>query len=183
MTPRAITIRLAEPRDAQAIAMMSRDFIEAGLGWKYDAARVMRAIRDRETLCVVACESGKAASTSTAAGARGAITGFAIMEFGDERAHLVLLAVRPSHQRQGIARRIVAWLVESALVAGMTSIRVELRASNRSAHAFYRAIGFFEALRVPGYYQGREAAVRMIRVLTMPTVTEPPWRPPDRDPR
>ena len=34
--PRAITIRLAEPRDAQAIALMSRDFIEAGLGWKYD---------------------------------------------------------------------------------------------------------------------------------------------------
>ena len=59
MTPRAITIRLAEPRDAQAIAMMSRDFIEAGLGWKYDAARVMRAIKDRETLAVVACESGK----------------------------------------------------------------------------------------------------------------------------
>ena len=30
MTQRAITIRLAEPRDAQAIATMSRDFIEAG---------------------------------------------------------------------------------------------------------------------------------------------------------
>ena len=57
MTPRAITIRLAEPRDAQAIAMMSRDFIESGLGWKYDASRVMRAIRDRETLAVVACDA------------------------------------------------------------------------------------------------------------------------------
>ncbi len=54
MTPRAITIRLAEPSDAQPIALMSRDFIEAGLGWKYDASRVMRAIRDRETLAVVA---------------------------------------------------------------------------------------------------------------------------------
>ena len=43
MTPRAITIRLAEQRDAQTIAMMSRDFIEAGLGWKYDAPRVLRA--------------------------------------------------------------------------------------------------------------------------------------------
>jgi len=91
--PRAITIRLAEPRDAQAIGMMSRDFVEAGLGWKYDAARVLRAIRDRETLAVVACESGKSGTS------RGALTGFAIMEFGDERAHLVLLAVRPSHRR------------------------------------------------------------------------------------
>ncbi|MGH8733949.1 MAG: hypothetical protein ACREVB_09730, partial [Burkholderiales bacterium] len=54
MTARAITIRIAEPRDAQAIATMSRDFIESGLGWKYDAARVLRAMRDRETLAVVA---------------------------------------------------------------------------------------------------------------------------------
>src|SRR5262245_61046825 len=98
MTPRAITIRPAEPRDAQAIALMSRDFIEAGLGWKYDAARVLRAIRDRDTLAVVACEGGKGAAT------RGALTGFAIMEFGEERAHLVLLAVRPSHRRLGIGR-------------------------------------------------------------------------------
>ena len=57
MTPRAIAIRPAEPRDAPAIALMSRDFIESGLGWKYDAPRVMRAIRDRETLAVVACDA------------------------------------------------------------------------------------------------------------------------------
>src|SRR6185503_16621325 len=74
MTPRAITIRPAEPRDAQAIAAMSRDFIESGLGWKYDAARVLRAMRDRETLAVVACEGAKGAM-------RGAVAGFAIMEF------------------------------------------------------------------------------------------------------
>src|SRR2546427_7252691 len=120
MTPRAITIRIAEPRDAQAIAMMSRDFIEAGLGWKYDAARVMRAIRDRETLAVVACESGK--SSAPAAVSRGALTGFAIMELGDERAHLVLLAGRPSHRRLGIGQRLLGWLLESARCAGRASI-------------------------------------------------------------
>ncbi|HKQ28334.1 MAG TPA: GNAT family N-acetyltransferase [Burkholderiales bacterium] len=132
MTPRAISVRIAEPRDAQAIAMMSRDFIEAGLGWKYDAARVMRAIRDRETLAVVACEGGKA---STGAGGRGALTGFAIMEFGDERAHLVLLAVRPSHRRLGIGQRLLEWLLESARCAGMASIHLELRrgAARRAA--------------------------------------------------
>src|SRR5688572_13770536 len=116
MTPRAITVRLAEPRDAQAIALMSRDFIEAGLGWKYDAARVMRAIRDRETLAVVACESG-GKPAGAPAGARGAINGFAFMEFGEERAHLVLLAVRPSHRRLGIGQRLLDWLLESARCA------------------------------------------------------------------
>jgi [ribosomal protein S18]-alanine N-acetyltransferase len=182
MTPRAITIRLAEPRDAQAIAMMSRDFIEAGLGWKYDAARVMRAIRDRETLCVVACESGKAASTSTAAGARGAITGFAIMEFGDERAHLVLLAVRPSHRRLGIGQRLLEWLVESARVAGMASIHLELRSNNDAARRFYRAMSFYETVLVPGYYRSgegrKEGALRMLRVLRAPGPVPYTWRPP-----
>ena len=178
MTPRAITIRLAEPRDAQAIATMSRDFIESGLGWKYDAARVMRAIRDRDTLAVVACESGKAA----AAALRGAITGFAIMEFGDERAHLALLAVRPSHRRLGIGQRLLEWLLESARVAGMASIHLELRANNDAARRFYRAMSFYETVLVPGYYRSgegrKEGALRMLRVLRAPGPVPYTWRPP-----
>jgi ribosomal protein S18 acetylase RimI-like enzyme len=176
MTPRAITIRLAEPRDAQAIAMMSRDFIEAGLGWKYDATRVQRAIRDRETLAAVACESGKAAAS------RGAITGFAIMELGDERAHLVLVAVRPPHRRLGIGQRLLEWLLESARVAGMASIHLELRANNDAARRFYRAMGFYETVLVPGYYRSgegrKEGALRMLRVLRAPGPVPYTWRPP-----
>lgn len=176
MTPRAITVRLAEPRDAQPIALMSRDFIEAGLGWKYDAARVMRAIRDRETLAIVACD----AKSSPAS--RGAINGFAILEFGDERAHLVLLAVRPSHRRTGIGQRMLEWMIESARVAGIASIHLELRAGNDDARKFYRAMGFYETVLVPGYYRGgegrKEGALRMLRVLRVPGPLPAAWRPP-----
>jgi ribosomal-protein-alanine N-acetyltransferase len=176
MTPRAITIRPAEPRDAQAIALMSRDFIEAGLGWKYDAPRVLRAIRDRDTLAVVACEGGKSAV------ARGAITGFAIMEFGEERAHLVLLAVRPSHRRSGIGRRLFQWMLDSARTAGMASIHLELRASNDAARRFYRAMGFYETVLVPGYYRSgegrKEGALKMLRVLRLPGPVPYTWKPP-----
>ncbi|HVL36472.1 MAG TPA: N-acetyltransferase [Burkholderiales bacterium] len=175
MTARAITIRIAEPRDAQAIALMSRDLIEAGLGWKYDAARVLRAIRDRDTLAVVACENGKQAP-------RGALSGFAIMEVGEERAHLVLLAVRPTHRRLGIGQRMVEWLLESARVAGMASIHLELRASNEAARRFYRAMGFHETVLVPGYYRSgegrKEGALRMLRVLRAPGPVPYTWRPP-----
>ena len=170
MTPRAITIRLAEPRDAQAIALMSRDFIEAGLGWKYDASRVMRAIRDRETLAVVACDA-----KSGAAAARGAVNGFAIMEFGEERAHLVLLAVRPSHRRAGIGQRM------------LECIHLELRAANEAARRFYRAMGFYETVLVPGYYRSgegrKEGALRMLRVLRVPGPLPAAWRPPRMEDR
>ena len=174
MTPRAITIRPAEPRDAQAIAAMSRDFVESGLGWRYDQARVLRAMRDRETLAVVACEG----ATS---GAKGTVAGFAIMEFGDERAHLVLLAVRPSHRRLGIGQRMLDWLLDSARVAGMASIHLELRTANEAARRFYRAMGFFETVLVPGYYRGegrKEGALRMLRVLRAPGPIPYTWRPP-----
>jgi ribosomal protein S18 acetylase RimI-like enzyme len=174
MTARAITIRLAEPRDAQAIAMMSRDFIEAGLGWKYDAPRVLRAIRERDTLAAVACEGAK--------NAKGTITGFAIMDFGDERAHLVLLAVRPSHRRMGVGQRLFEWLLESARIAGMASIHLELRAGNDAARRFYRSMGFYETVLVPGYYRGgegrKEGALRMLRVLRAPGPVPYTWRPP-----
>jgi ribosomal protein S18 acetylase RimI-like enzyme len=174
MTPRAITIRLAEPRDSQAIAMMSRDFVEAGLGWKYDAPRVLRAIRDPDTLAVVACESVKTGS--------GTITGFAIMEFGDERAHLVLLAVRPSHRRLGIGQRLLEWMLQSARTAGMASIHLELRSGNDAARGFYRAMSFYETVLVPGYYRGgegrKEGALRMLRVLRAPGPVPYTWRPP-----
>ena len=176
MTPRAITIRLAELRDSQTIAAMSRDFIEAGLGWKYDAARVLRAIRDRDTLAAVACEGGKSAA------ARAAVTAFAIMEFGEERAHLVLLAVRPSHRRLGIGQRLLEWMLESARVAGIASVHLELRASNDAARRFYRAMGFYETVLVPGYYRSgegrKEGALRMLRVLRQPGPVPYTWRPP-----
>ena len=173
--PRAITIRLAEPRDAQAIALMSRDFIEAGLGWKYDAARVLRAIRDPETLAVVACEG-------SSKGRGGAIAGFAIMDFGDERAHLVLLAVRPSHRRMGIGQRLLEWMLQSARTAGMASVHLELRSGNDAARRFYRAMSFYETVLVPGYYRGgegrKEGALRMLRVLRAPGPVPFTWRPP-----
>jgi ribosomal protein S18 acetylase RimI-like enzyme len=173
MTARAITIRLAEPRDAQAIAVMSRDLIESGLGWKYDAARVLRAIRDRDTLAVVACAGGKSGA--------GPLTGFAIMEFGEERAHLVLLAVRPTHRRLGIGQRLFEWLLESSRTAGMASIHLELRSVNDAARRFYRAMGFFETVLVPGYYRGegrKEGALRMLRILRAPGPVPYTWRPP-----
>jgi len=68
---------------------------------------------------------------------RGALTGFGIMEFGDERAHLVLLAVRPP-SGLGIGQRLLEWIARSARCAGMASIQLELRAANDAARRFYR---------------------------------------------
>ena len=144
-------LRLANFADAQSIALMSRELIEAGLsGWSWDPKRVARSIQARDTIVVVAAVSHH-------------LTGFAIMNFGDAQAHLSLLAVTPSHQRCGIGRQLMGWLEESALVAGIATVNLELRASNFAARDFYRALGFTDAAYIPGYYCGVETALRMSR--------------------
>jgi ribosomal-protein-alanine N-acetyltransferase len=155
MSTQDITLQLADRTDAAVLAAMSRDLIEAGLGWRYRAQPIRQLIEDPETVTLVA-RSGEA------------VAGFGIMKFGEERAHLVLLAVRADFRRRGIARRLIEWLVTSAATAGVASIHVELRARNTAAYAFYRGIGFAETLRVPGYYAGRETAIRMLRLLRTP---------------
>jgi ribosomal protein S18 acetylase RimI-like enzyme len=42
-----------------------------------------------------------------------------------------------------------------------------VRADNRAGQAFYKLSGYEEIMRLPGYYQGREAALRMARFLRM----------------
>ena len=165
MSTPAFRIGLAEPSDAHAIAEMSREHVESGLGWRYDPERILRAMRGRETAVL-------------AAHAQAVLAGFAIMDFGDERAHLVLLAVHPLQRRRGIGRALVEWLLESARTAGMASIHLELRAGNEAARRFYRALGFAETVLMPRYYGGREAAMRMIRVLRAPGPLPMGWRPP-----
>ena len=165
MDCRDLQFHFARPRDAQALALMARDLIETGLGWTYQPRRISELIHDPETVTLVARDAGQ-------------LVGFAVMTFGDERAHLILLAVRRTHQRRGIARRLLNWLLESATVAGVASVHVELRASNRPAYLFYRMMGFAETVHVPGYYRGRESAVRMLRMLRPPGLTTATWQPP-----
>jgi ribosomal-protein-alanine N-acetyltransferase len=143
------TIRLARDADALSIAVMSRCMIELGLrGWSWAPARVARAIRGRDT-CVVVAEIDHG------------FTGFAIAEFGDTRMHLSLLAVAAAQQRRGVGRALVAWLEESALTAGITTIELELRANNPGARFFYQALGYQFIRAVPGYYRGEETAFQM----------------------
>lgn len=165
MPERSIELGLARQGEAAALARMSRDLIETGLGWTYRAPRMSSLISDPAATALVAREPGRP-------------VGFAIMRFADERAHLVLLAVDPARRRLGIATRMLHWLVESAAVAGIASIHVELRAGNSAAHALYASAGFAETFRVPGYYRGTEAAVRMIRLLRAPGIAVPAWQPP-----
>ncbi len=141
-------IRLAASSEAAAIARMSREYIEYGLGWSWTPRRVLRAIEDRATNVVVGHEQE-------------IIAGFGIMSYGETKAHLVLLGVEPARRQRGLGAALLGWLEKCALTAGLPRVQLEARADNPSAIAFYQEQGYQAMGTVAGYYRGAVDAVRM----------------------
>ncbi|HEY1724948.1 MAG TPA: GNAT family N-acetyltransferase [Steroidobacteraceae bacterium] len=146
-------IRLATPSEATAIADMSRDYIEQGLGWSWTPARIAAAIADQSTNVVVLAQPSIE------------LAGFAIMQYGERSAHLALLGVHPLERRRGIAARLLAWLEKCADTAGIEVIRVEARSDNPGALAFYRKHCYLQTGRLINYYRGALDAVRFEKTL------------------
>ena len=59
-----VEIALARSGDAEALAIMSRDLIESGLGWGYRPERMAQLIDARETCSLIAHDRVRAASAS-----------------------------------------------------------------------------------------------------------------------
>ena len=146
------------------IARMAKVLIEHGLPWSWTEDRVLNAIRHRETAVIVARD-------------RRRVAGFAIMQFGDEHAHLSLLAVAPAYREQGLGRQLLEWLEACARTAGVFDVRLELRAGNDAARAFYETMGYVETGTIRAYYAGSEDATRMRRDLSVRKASFP--RSPD----
>src|SRR3989304_7711337 len=105
MTSSGLSLRLARPAEAATIANLSRDLIEYGLRWGWTPIRVAACIRAPNVNVLVAC-------------VRENIAGFSIMRYGDNDAHLDLLAVAPTYRRAGVGRRLLEWLPKSARLGG-----------------------------------------------------------------
>ena len=148
-----LSLRLARPADATTIANLSRELIEYGLRWRWTPMRIAASIRDSDVNVLVAC-------------IRANIAGFAIMRYRDDDAHLDLLAVAPPYRRAGVGRQLLEWLEKCAVVAGIFSVALEVRAANEGAQRFYQRMGYRTLVHLPGYYQGVEAALRMGRDLS-----------------
>jgi len=144
----------AHTRDARELALLARRYIESGLEWRWRPAALLREIREEDS-CVVVARDGVR------------IVGFAAMSFDFEArdAHLLLLAVVPSHRRRGLARDLLQWLEVMARRSGIQGIGLEVRVSAAAARRFYGSQGFESLSRLPGYYQRREDGLRLRKSL------------------
>ena len=74
------------------------------------------------------------------------------------------VAVHPEHRRKGIAEALVKALVADLKDMGSHALTLEVRASNESAIALYRKLGFGEVGRRRNYYRNPREDALILRL-------------------
>ena len=82
----------------------------------------------------------------------GVILGFIIARTAADELEILNLAVYPAFRRQGIGTRLLEMATSEARTAGAKKVFLEVRESNSTALAFYRAHRFQRSGRRKGYY-------------------------------
>ena len=67
-------------------------------------------------------------------------------------ADMMNVAVSPAYRRQGIAEKLVVTLAEKLTAQNVSSLTLEVRASNEPAIALYEKLFFVQVGRRPNYY-------------------------------
>lgn len=85
---------------------------------------------------------------------------FLVMDQGD----IVNVGVRKERQRQGIGTRLLQALIRKADEKGVTTLYLEVRASNQAAICLYEGLGFRQVgVRKEYYEEPREDGITMRR--------------------
>lgn len=87
----------------------------------------------------------------------GRTLGFSLVRTVADEAELLLLAVKPRFQRQGVARRLLEQFIHRAQADGAVRVHLEVRDGN-PAVKMYRAAGFETAGRRLNYYRGNDGS-------------------------
>jgi ribosomal-protein-alanine N-acetyltransferase len=96
------------------------------------------------------------------------IIAFSLVRTVADESELLLLAVLPSRQREGIGSRLLDEFIEGAVAGGVRRVHLEVRDGN-PAVAMYRAAGFEQAGKRRNYYHGPDGqrfdALTLVRQL------------------
>lgn len=105
----------------------------------------------------------------------GQVTGFCMALFAPDVAHVLVLAVKPDHQKTGLGARLLRQCEQAALQRGLPALILEVRPSNLNAIAFYQHDGYTVLATRKDYYPSahgqREDALVMEKKLLFPEHT------------
>ncbi len=147
-------IRPATPADLDALVALESGFPEED---RFDR-RTWRRLLGGQTATLVH-ESG------------GRIDASAVLLFrqGSDIARLYSIAVAVDARGQGLGARLLSACEDQARQRRSRALRLEVRATNSSAHRLYESAGYRVIAALESYYPDGEAAHRMEKVLIAPS--------------
>lgn len=96
----------------------------------------------------------------------GRVAGYlCLWEVADEL-HITNVAVHPAYRRRGIARELLAAVLDDAVRRSLSVVGLEVRPTNAEARALYESFGFQVVGRRRGYYYdtGEDALIMEARL-------------------
>src|SRR5690606_28129123 len=112
----------------------------------------------------------KAGYSAWVAHRQGRVVGFSMTLFAPDVAHLLVIAVAPEAQREGVGTALIRHCEKEAREKGLPAVLLEVRPSNTNALAFYRRHGFEQVAVRKDYYPAtggrREDACVMRKMLS-----------------
>lgn len=82
-----------------------------------------------------------------------------------EEAQILNIAVAPQQRGRGVARKLMELALELARERGAQVLVLEVRESNVAAIKLYEQFGFVQYFTRKGYYEGKEDALLMEKIL------------------
>jgi len=119
----------------------------------YPAFLIQRLLNDDNSLFYVAT------------GEKDKVIGYLISKIEDHAAHLLSLAVLPTHRRSGAATGLLKELIATSQQMRIHEIRLEVRPDNTVAIQLYSQLGFGEKNLIPQYYSDGSSALLMRKVI------------------
>lgn len=145
-----MTLRPATPGDALGIATLEEELFGVG-GWSLSS--VLSELAGVDRCAVVATEHVD-------------LLGYATTMRSGDVVDLHRIGVHPSRQRRGLARSLLAAVVDEARAQGADRMLLEVSSRNLAALALYTKSGFVEIDCRRRYYGDDDDALVLVRTLT-----------------
>lgn len=126
--------------------------------WPEDAFRY-EIVRKKNSVCWVAERKTQEKDSG--------IIASIVIWLADDKGHVGTIAVKPGWRRQGIGQYLLAHALIACFRRGAKQVLLEVRESNRAAHALYQKIGFKEVGLRQGYYQDTHEDAILMRLASI----------------
>ena len=144
-----INIRLATSSDIQEIATIANSSHQSS----WTASSIESTIKNSQALILIYESDAR-------------ILAYAILYFAADEAEIPSIAVKASHRRQGIGKRLLQAISEIAAEKGIEHIYLEVRSQNIPAKQLYNSLAFTEVgIRKNFYTNPPDDAIVMKKVI------------------